>query len=83
LSPQGVDLVRAPDATALVAAIERLHGYDVVVIDAPAITATFSFSRRCAPTSWFCRARPDLSEPPHVPALSRYAYQEAVSLVLA
>ena len=35
LSPQGVDLVRAPDATALVAAIERLHGYDVVVIDTP------------------------------------------------
>ena len=35
LSPRGVDLVRAPDATALTAAIERLHGYDVVVIDTP------------------------------------------------
>ena len=48
LSPQGVDLVRAPDATALVAAIKRLHGFDVVVIDAPAITATSSFHRCCA-----------------------------------
>jgi secreted trypsin-like serine protease len=48
LRPQGVDLVRAPDATALVAAIKRLHGFDVVVIDAPAITATSSFHRRCA-----------------------------------
>ncbi len=35
LSPQGVDLVRAPDEAALIAAIERLHGYDVVVIDTP------------------------------------------------
>ena len=35
MSPQGVDLVRAPDETALIAAIERLHGYDVVVIDTP------------------------------------------------
>jgi chromosome partitioning protein len=35
LSPQGVDLVRAPDEAALVQAVERLAGYDVVVIDTP------------------------------------------------
>ena len=35
LSPQGVDLVRAPDETALAQAIDRLDGYDVVVIDTP------------------------------------------------
>jgi chromosome partitioning protein len=35
LSPQGVDLVRAPDEAALVAALDRLQGYDVVVIDTP------------------------------------------------
>lgn len=35
LSPQGVDLVRAADEAALGQAIERLHGYDVVVIDTP------------------------------------------------
>lgn len=35
VSPQGVDLVRAPDDAALVAAIDRLQGYDVVVIDTP------------------------------------------------
>jgi chromosome partitioning protein len=35
LSPQGVDLVRAPDEAALIQAVERLGGYDVVVIDTP------------------------------------------------
>ena len=35
LSPDGVDLVRAPDETALAKAMERLDGYDVVVIDTP------------------------------------------------
>lgn len=35
LSPQGVDLVRAPDEAALAQAVERLAGYDVVVIDTP------------------------------------------------
>ena len=35
LSPQGVDLVRAPDEAALLHAIERLGGYDVIVVDTP------------------------------------------------
>lgn len=35
LSPQGVDLVRAADEAALAHAVERLAGYDVVVIDTP------------------------------------------------
>ena len=35
LSPRGVDLVRAADEAALGQAIERLHGFDVVVIDTP------------------------------------------------
>lgn len=35
LSPDGVDLVRAQDETALAQAIERLESYDVVVIDTP------------------------------------------------
>ena len=35
LSPAGVDLVRAPDEAALVQALERLGGYDVIVIDTP------------------------------------------------
>ena len=35
LSPQGVDLVRAPDEKALAQAIDRLDGYDVVVVDTP------------------------------------------------
>ena len=35
LSPDGVDLVRAADENALMQAIERLDGYDVVVIDTP------------------------------------------------
>lgn len=35
LSPEGIDLVRAPDEKALSHAIERLDGYDVVVIDTP------------------------------------------------
>jgi chromosome partitioning protein len=35
VSPQGVDLVRAPDEPALLQAIERLGGYDVIVIDTP------------------------------------------------
>ncbi|ABE65105.1 Cobyrinic acid a,c-diamide synthase (plasmid) [Nitrobacter hamburgensis X14] len=35
LSPQGVDLVRAPDETALAQTIDRLDGYDVVVVDTP------------------------------------------------
>lgn len=35
LSPDGVDLVRAPDEKALTKAMERLEGYDVVVIDTP------------------------------------------------
>lgn len=34
-NPQGVDLIRAPDADALVAAIDRLQDRDVVVIDTP------------------------------------------------
>src|SRR4051794_29687032 len=33
--PRPVDLVRAPDEKALTQAIERLEGYDVVVIDTP------------------------------------------------
>ncbi|MFX8362523.1 ParA family protein, partial [Acinetobacter baumannii] len=35
LSPQGVDLVRAPDEKALIAAVDKLQSYDVVVIDTP------------------------------------------------
>lgn len=35
LSPQGVDLVRAPDEKTLAQAIDRLDGYDVVIIDTP------------------------------------------------
>jgi chromosome partitioning protein len=35
LTPQGVDLVRARDDKALIQAIERLDGYDVVVVDTP------------------------------------------------
>ncbi|MGR9426289.1 AAA family ATPase [Rhizobium leguminosarum] len=35
LSPQGVDLVRAPDEKTLIAAIDKLQSYDVVVIDTP------------------------------------------------
>lgn len=35
LSPQGVDLVRAADEAALAQAVERLAGYDVIVIDTP------------------------------------------------
>lgn len=35
LSPQGVDLVRAPDEPALLEAISRAGGYDVIVIDTP------------------------------------------------
>ncbi|MFG1240318.1 MULTISPECIES: ParA family protein [Hyphomicrobiales] len=35
LSPEGVDLVRAPDEKALTQAIERLDSYDVVVVDTP------------------------------------------------
>ncbi|MCP3468593.1 ParA family protein (plasmid) [Bradyrhizobium sp. CCGUVB23] len=35
VSPDGIDLVRAPDANALAQAIERLDAYDVVVIDTP------------------------------------------------
>jgi chromosome partitioning protein len=35
LSPQGVDLVRAPDERALIAAVEKLQSYDVIVIDTP------------------------------------------------
>lgn len=35
VSPEGIDLVRAPDDKALAQAIERLDGYDVVVIDTP------------------------------------------------
>src|SRR6185312_3707467 len=35
LSPQGVDLVRAPDEINLAQTIDRLDGYDVVVIDTP------------------------------------------------
>lgn len=35
LSPEGVDLVRAPDDKTLAQAIERLDSYDVVVIDTP------------------------------------------------
>ena len=35
LSPEGIDLVRAPDDKALGQAIDRLDGYDVVVIDTP------------------------------------------------
>ncbi|MDF2117571.1 ParA family protein [Roseiarcaceae bacterium H3SJ34-1] len=35
LSPEGVDLVRAPDEKTLTQAMERLEGYDVVVIDTP------------------------------------------------
>jgi len=34
-SPDGVDLVRAPDDKTLAQTIERLDGYDVVVIDTP------------------------------------------------
>lgn len=33
--PQGIDLVRAADEAALVAAIDRLDGHDVIVIDTP------------------------------------------------
>lgn len=35
VSPQGVDLVRAPDERALIAAVDKLQSYDVVVIDTP------------------------------------------------
>jgi chromosome partitioning protein len=35
VSPDGIDLVRAPDAKTLSQAIERLDAYDVVVIDTP------------------------------------------------
>ena len=35
LSPQGVDLVRAPDERTLIAAVDKLQSYDVVVIDTP------------------------------------------------
>ena len=35
VSPEGVDLVRAPDATALSQAVARLEAYDVIVIDTP------------------------------------------------
>lgn len=35
VSPDGVDLVRAPDATVLAQGLERLDGYDVVVVDTP------------------------------------------------
>jgi chromosome partitioning protein len=35
LSPQRVDLVRAPDERALIAAVEKLQSYDVIVIDTP------------------------------------------------
>ncbi len=35
LSPEGIDLVRAPDEKSLTQAIERLERYDVVVIDTP------------------------------------------------
>jgi chromosome partitioning protein len=35
LRPKGIDLVRAPDEQALAQSIERLEGYDVVVIDTP------------------------------------------------
>jgi len=35
VSPEGVDIVRAPDEPALIAAIERLQTFDVVVIDTP------------------------------------------------
>ncbi len=35
LSPQSVDLVRAPKESDLVQAIDRLEGYDVIVIDTP------------------------------------------------
>ena len=35
LSPKGIDLVRAPVEQALAQSIERLEGYDVVVIDTP------------------------------------------------
>ena len=34
-SPQGVVLVRAPDEATLLQAIERLGGYDVIVVDTP------------------------------------------------
>ena len=35
LSPEGIDLIRAPDERALLQAIDRLDSYDVVVIDTP------------------------------------------------
>ncbi|MGT2441017.1 nucleotide-binding protein (plasmid) [Bradyrhizobium betae] len=35
LSPQGVDLVRAPDEKALITAVDKLQAYDVVVVDTP------------------------------------------------
>ncbi len=35
MSPDGIDLVRAPDDKTLAQAIERLDAYDVVVVDTP------------------------------------------------
>ena len=35
VSPRDVDLVRAPEEAALLQAVERLQGYDVLVVDTP------------------------------------------------
>lgn len=53
LSPQGVDLVRAPDEKALIAAVDKLQSYDVVVIDTPAWScAGFWLAASSSRTTW-------------------------------